>query len=207
MTLQLVDLSNNNPEPDWAQLAAAGVAGCWLKVTEGLGFIDPTWLERRHAATVAGLRVGGYHFAHPDQPAAKQAQLFAGELGTIGPHDLRPALDLEQTGGVDDDLVVAWARAFNQRLVDLVHVGPLFYTFTAFAHQLAPSSPIGYGLWLADYGPDDGSEHPAAPPAPWKHLVAHQYTSKGQLAGITGDVDRTSAAELRPLLAHPPPAV
>lgn len=204
-SIALIDLSNNNETPDFRQVAGAGVAGCWMKVTEGDAFTDPTYATRAVAARQAGLRVGGYHFAQPYRPADAQARWFAEHLGPIGPHDLRPVLDLELDGGLSPAQLVAWARAFNRALVELVHVGPILYTYTAFARELHATTPIGYGLWLADYGPDDGREHTASPPAPWRHLVAHQYTSRGTVPGVVGSVDRTSANSLRPLLAHPTP--
>lgn len=207
MTVRLIDLSNNNATPDFHQVAAAGIAGVWLKVTEGTHFVDPTYPARRQAAIAAGLRVGGYHFFHPDASPTEQARAFASHLGPIGPHDLKPALDCEAADELAGDVIVPLARRFNQELVSIVHVGPLFYSYTGFVHELAPDKPIGYGLWLADYGSDNGSEHQAAVPHPWKRYVAHQFTSKGSIPGCHGPVDVSTAADLRPLLAHPPPLV
>lgn len=205
--VRLIDLSNNNATPDFHQVAAAGIAGVWLKVTEGIAFVDETYSIRRHAATAAGLRVGGYHFFHPASSPEQQAQFFANHLGPIGPHDLRPALDCEATDDEPAATIVDCARRFNHELRNRTNVGPLFYTFTSFARQLAADKPIGYGLWLADYGPDNGAEHPASAPPPWRRYVAHQYTSKGTVPGCHGPVDISTAADLRPLLAHPPPLV
>lgn len=205
--IKLLDLSNNNATPDFRAVAADGIAGVWMKVTEGVGFIDDTYFARRHAAIAAGLRVGGYHFFHPATDAVSQALFFAEHLGPIGPNDLRPALDFEQQTNVPAAHAVEVARVFNQAFRRKTNVGPLFYSYTAFIHELDPNTPIGYGLWLADYGSDNGSEHQAAVPPPWKRIVAHQFTSKGTVPGCHGPVDVSSAADLRPLLAHPPPLV
>jgi GH25 family lysozyme M1 (1,4-beta-N-acetylmuramidase) len=204
--LTLVDLSNNNPDPiGWRAMAASGVAGVWLKVSEGIHFTDRTFASRARAARAAGLRVGGYHFMRPEYDGAAQARYFAERLGAIGRHDLRPALDCEVADGMSPTAIVAASRAFNREVVQLTHVGPVFYTYTGFAESLGPSVPIGYGLWLANYGPNDGGVHPVEPPHPWRHVAAHQYTSRGHVPGIGYPVDLTTAPNLRPLLAHPAP--
>ena len=206
MTIQLIDLSNNNPAPHFPAVRLAGIQGCWLKVSEGLNFPDATWQARSAAARQAGLHIGGYHFARPSAAsgdATSQANYFAHLLGPIQSKDLRPALDLEDSGHLTPTALRQWVHDFNQQVLKATGTGPLFYSYTAFIQGLAWDTPAGYGLWLADYAADDGQEHPAAPPAPWKHIRAHQYTSRGTVPGIAGNVDRTSAPSLTPLLAHP----
>ena len=69
--LRLIDLSNNNKGPvDFPALRKSGVFGVWHKVSEGLNFADAYWPQRAEPARIAGLRVGGYHFARP-MPAAE----------------------------------------------------------------------------------------------------------------------------------------
>lgn len=204
MTVKLIDLSNNNATPHWDAVAKAGIAGAWMKVTEGNSFIDGTWTARSEAARAAGLRVGGYHFARPAVGSGTmQAALFIRSLGAVQPHDLRPALDLEDTGHLTPTELRVWAHDFNQKVLADTGVGPLLYSYSAFLAGLNWQTPAGYGLWLASYGADDGQPHAARPPLPWKRYVAHQYTSKGVVPGIAGYVDRTEASSLRPLLAHP----
>lgn len=203
--MQLVDLSNNNAaEPDWHALAQHA-GGVWLKVSEGATFTDQTFARRARAARAAGLRIGGYHFARPSRDSAQaQADHFVSVLGAIGRRDLRPVLDLEANdAGLLPSELVAWARGFVQAVRAQTGVGALVYGSSSFLAGLDAFRPIGYGLWLADYGPDDGREHAYSVPRPWKRIVAHQYTSKGAIGGVAGRVDLSSAARLRPLLAHP----
>lgn len=204
MTVQLIDLSNNNPTPHWAAVKAAKIAGVWMKVSEGGTFIDQTWQDRSASARAVGLPVGGYHFARPAAVAAiSQAAMFCRALGKIGLHDLRPVLDLEDSGHLSPAALRTWVHDFNQKVLAETGVGPIFYSYRAFIQGLEWTTPAGYGLWLADYGPDDGQQHPTLVPPPWKKMVAHQYTSRGTVPGVSGYVDRTEAASLMPLLAHP----
>lgn len=206
----LADLSNNNPEPiNWRAMRRDGVYGVLLKVTEGTSFIDRTWRERSAAARQAGLRVGGYHFAHVNLDPLVQAKLFSETLGKVQRRDLHPALDLEQEslqGARHDPAYIRqWAQSFQRRVHALAGVRALFYTNPGLLSELRWPEPLGTGagLWVADYGPDDGHDHGVQHPIrPWRAWVAHQYTSKGRCTGVTGDVDLSHARSRRKVLAH-----
>lgn len=196
----LIDLSPWNVVTDFRAIRRAGIAGVWIKVDEGLTVTDPDWRTWATRARAAGLRVGGYHFAHITNEPAAEAAAFARRLGRIGRRDLRPVLDLE-TG--NPAAAAAWARRFLRRAHQLTGCGLLFYSYPAYVGEMHLAKPIGYGLWDADYAVNDGREHPYLVPLPWHKAVAHQFSSRFRLPGINGPVDITHAAELRPLLAHP----
>lgn len=204
----VVDLSNNNAGPiNFAKIRQAGAFGVLLKVSEGTAFVDDTFYARARAARDAGLHVGGYHFARPGSDAIAQASLFCRHLGTVGRRDLHPALDLEVN---DNHLhpvdLFAWARHFQMHVHNQTGARCLLYTYPAFLRSLAWQHQLetGAGLWIADYGPDDGRDHgvPASSLAPWRRCVAHQFTSKGRLDGVPGAVDLSHARSRRGLLAH-----
>jgi lysozyme len=203
--LLILDLSNNNGEPDWARLKAQGIAVVYLKATEGVHFADGTFAARRTAANKNGIAVGAYHFARPDSSdAVTQARAFAKAVGKLGVHDLRPALDFEASASTLSPVqMVAWARQFNQEVKRLLGALPVFYTYTSFAQMLHAVTPIGAGLWLASYSRNDGAEHPFTVPAPWRGVVAHQFSSKCSVGGCAGLVDLSNAKSLLPLRAFP----
>lgn len=206
----IVDLSNNNDlSVDWPRVRAAGIDAAWLKVTEGRTFRDPAYVRYRDGARAAGLRVGGYHYARPDlnpsiDAALVEARNFAAHLGPIGRRDLRPVLDLEEPVSFPSERLVAWVRAWNAETRRLTGTGPVLYTYPAYVTgELRATVPLGYGLWLAAWGRNDGHEYPYVVPRPWKRAVAHQFTSRARIGGIDGRVDLSSARRIRPLLAHP----
>jgi lysozyme len=208
VTYRLIDLSNHNAVQDFKAIRASGVEGVFLKITEGATFPDVRYGPWSVAARAAGLRVGAYHYAYPTgNDAVAEAQWFARVLkihGGIGARDLRPVLDFEvNPSRMGGSALVEWARDWNQEVFRLTGTLPLFYSYPYFIQSLHADVPIGAGLWLASYGPNDGEEHAISIPAPWKKAVAHQFTSKGHVPGVVGNVDISSAAKLRPLLAHP----
>ena len=205
------DLSNNNPGPiDFAAMRRAGAFGVMLKATEGEGFVDPTWHDRSRAARAAGLHVGGYHFARPGishGDAERQAELFARTLGQVQRRDLHPALDLEtDDGNLPSAALFAWARAFGGKVHELTGHRVMWYTGPAFiaAHGFEHPFGNGAGLWLAAWGVNDGTDHgvPSSYPRPWRRATAHQYTSVGTIAGVTGKVDLSHARARRSILAN-----
>ena len=66
----LIDVSDNNQEPNWAEVKASGVIGVWIKASEGVTVDQPNFVSWRQAANKAGLRVGAYHFARPAEQSS-----------------------------------------------------------------------------------------------------------------------------------------
>ena len=92
---KFVDVSNNNGHVDFHAIKKAGAVGVYLKVTEGTSFVDPYYESNYKAAKAAGLKVGGYHFAHPKNSALQELGFFLSHL-KLEKGDLKPALDLEK---------------------------------------------------------------------------------------------------------------
>jgi GH25 family lysozyme M1 (1,4-beta-N-acetylmuramidase) len=85
----LIDVSNVNGSVDFREVRHAGIAGAFLKVSEGLDFNDSRFAEFRREARRAGVRVGGYHFARPDHhpytPRQRRTTSSARSARWVGP--------------------------------------------------------------------------------------------------------------------------
>jgi GH25 family lysozyme M1 (1,4-beta-N-acetylmuramidase) len=176
-----------------------------LRATYGADGLDGTFIANRRNARRVGLAVGCYHYAYPSgNDALAEAENFARQVGRLRAGDLRSALDLEEVLA-DFPLreVEGWAREWNRQAWPRVGACPLFYSNPDFIRRMAAKRAIGCGLWLASWGPNDGSRHAARAPGPWNRFVLHQFTSKGDLPGIAGYVDLNHAPRIRPLLAYP----
>lgn len=199
----IADVSNVNGNVNFAALKKAGVKAVWLKATEGLTFNDRDYKLFRNEARKEGMRVGAYHFARPDlNTGITEAQHFAKVIGKPGRTDLRPVLDFETEHGTPETQL-NWIKNFNAILDQHIGVIPVFYSYPDFIKNLAPKYPLGDGLWLASYSKNDGKDHPFEIPAPWRKVVAHQFTSKWTVAGQEGYHDLSYAPRLRGVLAHP----
>lgn len=191
----MIDLSNNNAGVDFHTVRAAGHRRVYLKLTQGVGFVDGKHDGFRRAALEAGLKVGEYHFAEPDNNSpVSEAAFFCSHLPELrAGRALRPCLDLEH--GSPSPSVARWAEEF------------VAYVRKQTGHRVVlysnPSYLIGCGfdrrpgpLWLAVYGRNDGIEHAFTVPHPWSHVAAHQYSSQGHVPGVSGlcDVSKVKRA-------------
>ena len=191
----MLDLSNNNAEPNWTRIYQAGQRRVYLKCTEGSGFVDKTFQSRRRAAHRAGLKVGAYHFSHSERSSpVVEAKFFVKNLGQLAPRgDLRPCLDFE-IGKPSAE----WAEAWIAEVQRLTGVRPIIYSYSDFLRRAGFKTPPAY-LWLASYGRNDGKEHQFVIPPPWKRIVAHQYSSNARVAGVPGRVDISHVFNYRAL--------
>jgi GH25 family lysozyme M1 (1,4-beta-N-acetylmuramidase) len=148
--LRVVDVSNNNGHVDFAKVKADGADGVWLKVTEGIGFVDPDYESNRAAAKAAGLKVGGYHFGHPQNNAQQELGFFLAHL-KLERGDLLPALDLETADSQSWARVGAFGLAFlhglARRIGDrpVLYAGEYFMSSSGLLHAPFPK-------WVPDYG-------------------------------------------------------
>ena len=198
----IVDLSSHNKKPDFKTLARH-TQGIWFKATEGVTYVNPTYHAWKNEADYYGIRTGAYHFARPQDSATESARRFC-QIVTVGRRDLRPVFDCETW---DDALTPAqhemWARTFNNAVKQELRQIPAFYSNPAMVARLNLKEPIGNGLWLSVWGRNDGKDYPFVIPAPWKHVIAHQYSSRATVVGCDGLVDLSYAPRIRGVLAHP----
>lgn len=181
-----VDVSSWQGNPDWTAVAASGIVFAITKVTEDDGYINPFFARNWRAIKAADMYRGCYHFARPSvNDAVTEADYMLAAIdgqGGLETGDL-VALDLEAGSG---DLG-PWVLDFCHRVEQQAGVRPLIYTGAWFSgpHNLGAYPEIGeYGLWLAAYSavqPD--------PPPPWALTAFWQYSYKGQVPGIAGNVD------------------
>lgn len=186
----MLDLSNNNGPVDFKLVFQAQHKRVYLKATEGVTFNDRKFTDLRKRALAAGLKVGAYHFARgiPGGNSAKdEADHFLAKLPALtSGEDLRPALDLEFK--TPSPAVGEWAEEWLTLVRTATGVQPIIYSFGSFLEKCAFSTPPAE-LWLANFGRNDGKEHPFSIPRPWTKIAAHQFSSKGRVAGCSGEVD------------------
>lgn len=223
---KIIDVSSNQDfinfekvawkhDADGDRAGRTDIYGAYIKVTEGATYVDPRFDRKARAARNAGLKVGLYHFARPDNnaPSDEVHNLLQHGSAFIGKGFLQPVLDFEHPasarshtpggalGHMGHPNPVAWARDFCRRFHDKTGIWPVFYSYPNFIEEyLNPSYPIGGGLWLASYGANDGKRHKFTVPKPWKEAKLHQYTSNGSVNGISGHVDLSYATDPSRLL-------
>lgn len=199
--VQVIDVSSNNAHPiNWVALANEGIAGVYIKNTEGTWYKNPFWAADRKAASLAGLPYGNYYFAQPGRsgPVAS-ANYFVNHGGASG--QLPPALDLE-VGASTPLKTVQWAITWLNRVRFLTNRTPIIYTGAkqSWSSTLALA---GWQLWLPayPYGYQHVNNVCALPlpdlPASWKNKgwTLWQYTSVARPSGTSNNTDLEVALE------------
>lgn len=185
-TVQGVDVSYYQEKIDWKAVAGTSVKFAIVRVSDGIGFSDPRFQENWKGAKEAGLVRGVYQFFRPAQDPVKQADLVIDALAAdpIGEGDLPVVLDVETQDGVSNATLRARMKTWLDRVETATGKKPIVYT-AAFMQNVVGGGFADYTLWVANYT----SECPLVPSG-WTDWSMWQYSDKGKVAGIQGNVDR-----------------
>lgn len=209
MVLWGLDVSNHQPDFDFAEAAREGFTFATHKVTEGAGYSDPYWPRARDRMRehFPGL-FGGYVFCRRASPPDSEADVL---LAHLGDPSIPIQLDYEDTdgGGSAADL---WARinAIEARgmRVFSVYLPRWYWTSRMGSAPLGPIPP----LWNSDFVPGTGyasALYPGdgyegwAPFADGTAVTILQFSESASVAGRQIDVNafRGSETELRAIFA------
>jgi len=178
------DISHWQGKIDWSKVTAKFA---FLKCTEGTSYKDPTYDTNKKGARDNNILVGSYHFAK-GLDAKKEANYFYNSVGDFDDGEML-ALDFEIT--IPNP--VNWCLAFRKELEKLCGFKPMIYMSQSFLkrYDWTPILVKDYGLWIARYYLNTGFLTPILrpDPKPWEFWVIYQYTSRGRVKGIKGNVD------------------
>lgn len=183
-----IDVSNWSGDINFSEVAQNGVEIVYIQATEGTYYTDPYLKEFYEGARENGLKVGFYHFFNPGSSPTprEQARYFVNALEGFK-IDCRLALDLEQTGGLDNQALSNQAIEFLEAVKEFSELDVVVYTYTNFAQtNLDINSNIGdYKLWIAQYSQSYPQENPI-----WgEQYIGWQYSESGSIRGINASTD------------------
>ncbi|HEY4241658.1 MAG TPA: GH25 family lysozyme [Kofleriaceae bacterium] len=203
-TLAGIDVSYYEDSIDWSAVKAAGTSFAFVRVSDGLQFPDPTFADYYAGAQTAGLIRGAYQYFRPAEDPIAQADLLLQGIGTLGPGDLPPVLDLEVSGGLDTAGVDAAVQMWVEHVTAAIGRPPIIYAGLYSWPELTGGLDMTTSpLWVAQYGPTCPDI-----PDPWTSWMFWQ-TGSGHVDGIAGsdlDID-TFDGTLADLTAFATPAV
>lgn len=189
-----IDVSHFNGQIDWPTVAQdQDISFVFIKATQGTTYVDPMLSANASGAKNAGLKTGYYHFATLNSAdvaadASAEASFFTATISKLPKPDLPLVLDIEAN---QDDLpptaVLTWINSFFSGLQEHGYSDYALYSYTPFLNANLPSNHnLGsVRLWIAAY-----VNQPAPVlPAGWENYWIWQYSSSGNIAGISGNVD------------------
>lgn len=182
-----IDVSEWQGNIDFGEVARAGIEVVYIRASEGRGYVDPYFRENYEKAKANGLRTGFYHFltATNEAEAKEEAEFFVSNIKGLEP-DCRLAMDFEVFDGLDVSTINEISRVFLEAVEKLsgkecVIYSDAYNARTVFSKELAEDYPI----WVADYFVEEPESNDK-----WKFWVGFQYSDRGIINGIDGNVDR-----------------
>lgn len=191
--LRGIDVSHWNSNIRWQAVASDDITFAIAKATEGTAYEDPTYLRNRKNAKAAGIVFGAYEYASPranTKDAIADANHYV-KIAKLGPSDIVPVLDLEETGGLNKDQLRRWVDAWCEQVAAKTGVQPMIYVSPSFwegpMRGTTDHAERGNSIWVAHWKVKD----PWVPAANWFNAgwTIWQWTSNGSVNGISGRVD------------------
>ena len=196
--LQGVDVSEHQGWIDWEAVAESGIDFAFIRVGyRGYGETgslneDAAAVDNLQRAKAAGLQVGTYIFSQAlnEEEARAEAQLAVNVIGQAGvetdlPLIYDPEVIHDEWGRANDitrDQVALNTAAFRDEVEKMSSLEVDIYSNLPWEDMLFDSDTLNqYRIWYADY-----EKKPQTP----YHFVWWQYTNKGIVPGIEGEVDR-----------------
>jgi len=135
-TVNGMDVSYYETSVDWVAAHDAGIGFAFIRVTDGVQFIDPKFPGYWAGAKAAGVIRGAYQFFRPAEDPIAQADLLLEKMGPLEPGDLPPVLDVEVSGGLSTDEVAANVRAWVAHVTEKLGRPPILYAGLYSWHDL-----------------------------------------------------------------------
>ncbi len=177
---------------NWSQVKTAGYVFAFAKATEGVSITDADFVTNMVNGENAGVKMGAYHFAHPeDNTATAEASHFLSVAGSyIKSCELPPVLDFETTGSLSASTLTTWVQAWMTAVKNATGITPILYSDGSIASSLG-SSLKTYPLWMADPDGSYTTPPPASDLGSWTTWAFKQYNWTATVSGINdaGNVD------------------
>lgn len=181
-----IDISHYQGAIDWKKVANEDLSFVFMKATQGENLDDDMFDANWAGAAKAGLARGAYHFYDICGKGAPQANWFIRNV-PADPGALPPAVDIETTKACSKKLPAK--KAFHKELAIFVTKvkkvygqDPIFYVNEKIYDTYFAGEEIDNPFWICDI-----YEKPELTDSRRWHFW--QYSFKGRVNGISGDVD------------------
>lgn len=183
--VKVIDVSHHQNSIDWKTVKGDGVAGAFIKATEGSKSVDLKFSSNATSAPAVGVKVGYYHYSHPElnDPYTEAANFYKTVKGFKA--DFPHVLDVEgDASKIGADKLTAWCVTWLTEVEKLSGHPAMIYTGASFAKSYLGKALAKWPLWIAHYGVDKPMDNPT-----WNQWAVFQHSSSGSVKGIAGNVD------------------
>lgn len=185
-----IDVSCYNGKIDWKKVKAAGVQFAVLKVVNKSLSADSRFEENWKGCIDNKITIKGvYNYSYATTVAKAQTdakkvlEILNGRKTTVW-LDVEDECQMNLPKGKLVDIINAYAKV-------ILNAGCSFGVYTGeyeYNNFMKPYGMPAYRMWIARYGKDDGTmDLKYEPHVP--NIAGWQYTQKGKVNGINGNVD------------------
>lgn len=188
MEIKGIDVSSNQGKPDWSKVAKSGIKFAILRVHQRSG-VDGSFEYNYKGCKSNGILIGGYKYSYALTPAQAidEAENLISVLGGRG-LDFPVFYDLEWSNQrkLGKQAIENIAVAFLTRMKKAGYKVGIYCNMDWYNNVLTDALRK-YECWIARYpANDNGSVQERLRPSVG---VGWQYSSKGKVSGISGNVD------------------
>lgn len=184
-----IDVSHYQGVIDWQKVAReAKICYAYMKCTEGATIQDEYYRRNVQQARREGISVGAYHFYRPTSSPEEQFRNMT-QTASRADMDLVPIIDIEHRGKDTQERFIRNLRQFLQSIEQHYGKRPMLYTGQNFYNRYLVGEFNDYPWMIAKYQEEMPILNDANDYAFW------QFTSKAQVPGIKGNVDRSCIME------------
>jgi GH25 family lysozyme M1 (1,4-beta-N-acetylmuramidase)/peptidoglycan hydrolase-like protein with peptidoglycan-binding domain len=183
-----IDVSSNQGKPDWAKVAKSGIKFAILRVHQRSG-VDGSFEYNYKGCKSNGILIGGYKYSYaltPAQAIDEAEDVIAALNGRELDFPVFYDLEWSNQRKLGKQAIENIAVAFLVRMKKAGYkVG--IYCNLGWYNNVLTDALRKYECWIAHYpDPDNGTIQTRVKP---KVGIGWQYSSKGKVSGISGNVD------------------
>ena len=188
MEIKGIDVSSNQGKPDWAKVAKSGIKFAILRVHQRSG-VDGSFEYNYKGCKSNGILIGGYKYSYaltPAQAIDEAEDVIAALNGRELDFPVFYDLEWSNQRKLGKQAIENIAVAFLVRMKKAGYkVG--IYCNLGWYNNVLTDALRKYECWIAHYpDPDNGTIQTRVKP---KVGIGWQYSSKGKVSGISGNVD------------------
>lgn len=184
-----IDISDNQGKIDFKKVAASGIKFAILRATKKNNQADPRFNEYLQGCLQnnLGIAVYKYSYAKSEREAIIEAQSV---INLLNGRNYKVWFDVENTDQINAlgpnglSLVI---NAFCSTIKKAGYEVGIYCNLNWYNNYIQDSIKSSYDFWIARYGKNTGALDEAYKPN--KNEVGWQYTSRGSVDGIQGNVD------------------
>lgn len=185
-----IDVSESQGNIDWAKVKNSGISFACLRSTKKNGSVDKTFEQNIAGCTRYGIEYSCYKYSYAQNH--DQARLEAdGVINLLNGRKIPIWYDMEDSSQtlLGKDTIEGIALSFIGECRDAGYDVGIYCNKNWYDNYISQFLKDRYSFWIARYGKNTGYLDEKYKPT-GKNVIAWQYTSKGQIPGIVGYVDR-----------------